>query len=150
MTFKERLQKEHPEKIDRTRYGGCWGCPYDYDYERRDDRPCASNEWCRKFISNNRRCSACWNREIPETEPAKPNSNVSLVDLIERAGTKKDISLLIHINGDDTTISVYPCPDPSEKKGNPVAEAYKLLVGSPHSAEAFENAIKKLEEALEC
>lgn len=139
MTFREKLRKEHPDKICEDAFGGCVGCPHDYGYERYITRPCSCDdgEGC---IS----CETCWNREMPVEEP-----KLSFNSLIERAGTKKDISLLIHINGDDTTISVYPCPDPSEKKGNPVAEAYKLLVGSPHSAQAFEDAIKKLEEALE-
>ena len=138
MTFKEKLQKEHPDKIAPDLVGGCSGCPYSYGYESYDDRPCEPRILC----------PACWNREIPGTEPAKPSSNISLVDLIERAGTKKDISLMIHINGDDTTISVYPCPDPSEKKGNPVAEAYKYLVNDSISAVdaivEYENGICKL------
>lgn len=139
MTFREKLQKEHPTCTGARWWGGCMGCPKDYGYE--DHRPSECD-------INSASCSRCWARTIPGTE--EPSIKPDLNALIERAGTKKDISLLIHINGDDTTISVYPCPDPSEKKGNPVAEAYKLLVGSPHSAEAFENAIKKLEEALEC
>jgi len=139
MTFKEKLRKEHPDKIDDEALGGCIACPHDYGYESYEKRPCIvdDEEGC---IS----CEKCWSRDIPEEEP-----KLSLNALIERAGTKKDISLTIFITGESTHISVYPCPDPSEKKGNPVAEAYKLLVGSPHNAEAFETAIKKLEEALE-
>ena len=141
MTFREKLKLEHPGLVGLGNIGGCCSCPYTYGYEDKDDRPC-------KRVSA-LTCRECWDREIPGTEPTKLSSNISLVDLIERAGTKKDISLMIHINGDDTTISVYPCPDPSEKKGNPVAEAYKLLVGSPYSAEAIATAIEKLGEALE-
>lgn len=144
MTFREKLQKERPDKVMKEACGGCLGCPYDYGYEFYNERPCVGDHKCNDFS-----CRDCWDREIPGTEPTKPSSNMSLVDLIERAGTKKDISLLIHINGDDTTISVYPCPDPSEKKGNPVAEAYKLLVGSSYKTVAMARAIDYLGEALE-
>lgn len=153
MTFREKLKIEHPEKIDETRYGGCWGCPYDYDYELRCDRPCSFGAWYSKFTNENSRCTACWDRVIPGTEEEpkafsfKPDD---LNALVERAATKRDISLSIFITGDSTHISVYPCPDPSEKKGNPVAEAYKYPVNeSISSVDARKAAVKKLEEALE-
>lgn len=136
MTFKEKLQKEHPDKVNAMCIGGCASCPHTYGYERRDDSPC-------KTLN----CRDCWNRTIPGTE--EPSVKPDLNALIERAGTKKDISLSIFIREGDTHISIYPCPDPSEKKGNPVAEAYKLLVGSSYKTSAIEAAIGYLGEALE-
>ena len=140
MTFKEKLKQEYPDRVRPSCMGGCVSCPYVYGYEDRNDRPCKGKGYS---------CTECWNRVIPGTEPAKPNSNMSLVDLIERAATKKDISVTIFITGDSQHISVYPCPDPSEKRGNPVAEAYKILVASGYRLNGVSEAIRKLEEALE-
>ena len=138
MTFREKLKQEHPECVRPSCMGGCASCPYIYGYEDRNDRPCRSKGYS---------CTDCWNRTIPGTE--EPSVKPDLNALIERAATKKDISLMIHINGDDTTISVYPCPDPSEKKGNPVAEAYRILVNSGYKTVDMERAIDDLGEALE-
>ena len=141
MTFREKLQKDCPDKIDARCGGGCHGCPHAYGYEKKADRP------CRNGVISNAICWECWNRTIPGTE--EPSIKPDLNALIERAATKKDISVTIFITGDSTHISVYPCPDPSEKKGNPVAEAYRLLVDNPGDRRALREAIDKLGEALE-
>lgn len=60
MTFKEKLKLEHPEKVSSIYMGGCACCPVYYNYET--TKPCDTRR-----IS----CSACWNREIPGTEPTK-------------------------------------------------------------------------------
>lgn len=54
MTYRELLQKEHPENVDELYIGGCEGCPCDYGYE-------ADKEKCLRLSS----CDACWDREIP-------------------------------------------------------------------------------------
>lgn len=56
MTCREKLKREHPDKIDPNTIAGCVGCPDDYDYI---DPPgfCACNE---------NDCNRCWDREIPE------------------------------------------------------------------------------------
>lgn len=141
MTFREKLQKEHPEKVTTLAIGGCYECPHSYGYESYDDRPCKHNSAVR--------CRDCWNREIPEEPKTFAFKPEGLNALIERAATKKDISVTIFITGDSTHISVYPCPDPSEKKVNPVAEAYKILVASGYRLNGVSEAIRKLEEALE-
>lgn len=138
MTFREKLKKEHPDCTGVCWWGGCMGCPKDYGYE--DSRPSECDV-------DRASCIRCWSRTVPGTE--EPSVKPDLNALIERAATKRDISLLIHINGDDTTISVYPCPDPSEKKGNPVAEAYRLLVNSSYKTPDIAKAIDHLGEALE-
>lgn len=141
MTFREKLKIEHPEKVTPRAIGGCYECPHSYGYESYDDRPCNKD---RGFS-----CIDCWDREIPE-EPKTFNFKPEILNaLIERAATKKDISVTIFITGDSTHISVYPCPDPSEKRGNPVAEAYKLLVNSSYKTPDIELAIGYLGEALE-
>lgn len=142
MTFREKLQKEHPDKVNSWCIGGCASCPHTYGYE--ENMPCSNKE---RLIS----CRECWDRVIPGTEEPKTFAFKpdDLNALIERAATKRDISLSIFITGDSTHISVYPCPDPSEKKGNPVAEAYKLLVESNYKTVAIARAIDYLGEALE-
>ena len=56
MTFRERLQMEHPKKVGEKYDGGCEGCPEDYGYEK--IRYECSNE-----------CEECWNREVSNAEP---------------------------------------------------------------------------------
>ena len=58
MTYREKLQIEHPESIKTYCLGGCDGCPGDYDYEIKKSCIGASKKKCRK----------CWDREIPGTE----------------------------------------------------------------------------------
>ena len=59
MTFKEKLQMEHPENVDEVWCGGCRNCPSTYGYEKRRD--CV-------FGNNEEKCAKCWNREMPKTE----------------------------------------------------------------------------------
>lgn len=55
MTFKEKLQKEHPEFVGPMWISGCHKCPFNYGYEPKDRKPCDRMD-----------CYECWNREIPE------------------------------------------------------------------------------------
>lgn len=57
MTFREKLQMEHPEKIGKDFDGGCSGCPDDYGYEE----TVTAHKDC--FLKG---CRECWDREIPE------------------------------------------------------------------------------------
>lgn len=143
MTFKEKLKQEHPDCIRPSCMGWCVSCPYVYGYEARNDRPCKSKGYS---------CTDCWNRTIPGTEEPKTFDFKleTLNTLIERAATKKDISLSIFIREGDTHISIYPCPDPSEKKGNPVAEAYEMLLKADlDDIPIINKTINLLREALE-
>lgn len=57
MTFREKLRKEHPGCINEYSLGGCDGCPYEYEYEKKKEEICeVSDEKCRK----------CWDREAPK------------------------------------------------------------------------------------
>ena len=60
MTFKEKLQQEHPESVSNNFVAGCEGCPYDYGYESVND---SNNNCCEQDG-----CVKCWNREIPGTD----------------------------------------------------------------------------------
>ena len=65
MTFIEKLKQEHPEAVGNYS-GGASGCPYDYGYEKEDDKPCEEDL---SFL-----CKDCWDREMPEAKPASENS----------------------------------------------------------------------------
>ncbi len=56
MTYREKLKKEHPRKVNRRYNGGCCGCPADYGYEYIKPEICESGvpDECRK----------CWDREM--------------------------------------------------------------------------------------
>lgn len=48
MTYREKLQQEHPEKVDDLWAGGCKGCPADYEYgpEEQDKKgACIAVRW---------------------------------------------------------------------------------------------------------
>lgn len=67
MTFKEKLKLAYPNKVDPIFSGGCSGCPDSYGYEECSNF-CRLNGIGVKRPSNER-CTACWNRTIPGTEP---------------------------------------------------------------------------------
>lgn len=54
MTFREKLMKEHPEKVENTLKIYCSTCPDDYGYEDYFDCPTSLD------------CRDCWDREMPE------------------------------------------------------------------------------------
>ena len=64
MTFRERLQKEHPDFVGAEFVGGCRGCPSGYGYEA--ERGCCN--------ANDIRCAACWDREIINAGPSTSKS----------------------------------------------------------------------------
>lgn len=64
MTFREKLEQEHPEYVTELYNGGCNGCPSDYGYEEKYN--------CSPLIS----CGRCWNREMPE-QPKGQTSGLS-------------------------------------------------------------------------
>ena len=61
MTAREKLAMEHPERVDSICLGGCAGCPDTYGY-------LPAPECCKGSIreGNHVKCTACWDREIPE------------------------------------------------------------------------------------
>lgn len=74
MTFREKLAKEHPDCIGEIFMGGAKYCPHKYGYEE-EPKDCTG-----------RKCSTCWDREIPETEetnPVSPDENEFLKSAIE-------------------------------------------------------------------
>jgi hypothetical protein len=64
MTCKEKLQIEHPECVNVAFMGGVCGCPCDYKYLPSPPDCDATYQTCER----------CWNREIPDTESTKSNT----------------------------------------------------------------------------
>lgn len=62
MTFKEKLEIEHPEEIREEYDSGCFGCPHDYGYES------ISESVVNCDVYGEKGCVYCWNRE---KEPTK-------------------------------------------------------------------------------
>ena len=65
MTYREKLQKEHPEKVSDYYFGGCADCPGTCGYgpERCGNKHCTY------------KCADCWNKEYKgEKEMATVNS----------------------------------------------------------------------------
>ena len=58
MPYREKMAIEHPEYIGPQFAGGVWGCPSDM-----------TPIWCKHLPGDDGHCSACWDREIPGTEP---------------------------------------------------------------------------------
>lgn len=70
MTYREKLEKEHPECIGPEYYGGCAGCPKHYGYGPERFGTCPYGR------ANDKNCTACWNREIPaESEEFGPGKS---------------------------------------------------------------------------
>ena len=98
MTCKEKLALEHPDKLSYNTLSGCIGCPDQYGYL---DPPI---EGC----THPKGCKACWEREIPGSEPVK-------IDLVTTGtgvafGTIKD-------SGDRTEFETGAVRDMREGKG---------------------------------
>lgn len=64
MTYREKLQQEHPESVGEYYLGGCGGCPSDWGYE---EKCCIDDP--RTYFGRRYECAECWDREIPEEEP---------------------------------------------------------------------------------
>lgn len=63
MTFREKLEQEKPWFVCEIFSGGCCSCPYRYGYEGGKPDFCVGG-------SSDNRCRACWDREMPGTEPS--------------------------------------------------------------------------------
>lgn len=141
MTFKERLQKEHPDMV-----GGRTGCPVSYGYEEQRPFDC----YCRKI-----NCSDCWDREIPDSSDntvsqTQPNWE-EVHKIIEDAVEKGDRSVSIYFNpGVGMSVSVYPWPDAEElydmyQKGRITANDFRSKMGLPNDVKNTENFTKPLD-----
>lgn len=69
MTYREKLKKEHPEKVNARYVGGCAGCPGNY-WEQGTKM---HGSECARF----RNCWECWGQEVPE-EPKEEKKEKSM------------------------------------------------------------------------
>lgn len=74
MTYREKLAQEHPECVGNQHGGGCKDCPTDYGYEE--------GIHCNTVGDD---CTACWDREIPNTEPVISDYDRGMIDAWELA-----------------------------------------------------------------
>ena len=65
MTVREKLAKEHPDCVGNHFEGGAKFCPHTYGYE-------SQKKDCYETT-----CTACWDREIPETEENKTHTKIA-------------------------------------------------------------------------
>lgn len=79
MTCREKLELEHPEKVNALFTGGCKGCPADYGY----NEAASNNRFCQGMDS----CDECWDQEVIET---KNEENKGEKKMIEFATAAKD------------------------------------------------------------
>ena len=104
MTYKERLQKEHPEFIDERYRGGCLGCPETHGYE--------SYEGCHAVVNGRDEitaedCEDCWNREAatPAVYIAGPITGVK--DYREKFAKAEVATPAVYIAGPITGVKDY-------------------------------------------
>lgn len=77
MTYREKLQQEYPECVSDIYAGGCKGCPKTYGYGPEggsNGETCIA--WQKSAEAHIDLCRQCWDREIPEEEPAAAVPNV--------------------------------------------------------------------------
>lgn len=95
MIAREKLELEHPERVNVGYIGGCLGCPSDYGYLFKP-------MYCRdpRYGSNLKQCTDCWDREIPgekekENKPMKKTKAMLEEELEQKQteieGLKKEL-----------------------------------------------------------
>lgn len=105
MTCKDVLRLIHPEKIGPGYFGGCDGCPHDYDLLCKPDYCAASPENCNK----------CWNREISEEQSKSDYPLDKIFKLIDDAMVKRDRTVHLYFNPETgLSINIIPWPDVDE------------------------------------
>lgn len=65
-SFRDLLALEHPNAVDETCIGGCFGCPNTYGYEPKN-KPCPHEHVHQREVKEVL-CAACWDRIVPGSE----------------------------------------------------------------------------------
>ena len=91
MTYREKLAQEHPEYVRPGAIAGMKGCPGTYFVIPDDVKPCVIHQTVNDDI-----CSACWDREIPETGKAtnvshvlNPDDKAAILGTIKDSGERR-------------------------------------------------------------
>lgn len=96
MTCREKLKIEHPYSVNAKYLGGCLGCPRLYGYL---DNPYYCNnisipkeyEPESNVIHRNKRCTMCWDREIPENKNNNEMEENKMNETANRTMTREDL-----------------------------------------------------------
>ena len=163
MTYKERLQKEHPEFIDERYRGGCLGCPKTHGFE--------NYEGCHAIMNGRDKiteedCEACWNREVatPAVYIAGPITGVkdyrekfakAEVELIKNgyiplnparnpAGLTNEQYMLMNVTAISTASAVYFLPGWQQSEGAQLEMQYARYIRKP-TATSIESLRKVLD-----
>lgn len=88
MTFREKLQQEHPQFLGSGFRGGCRGCPVNFGYE---SGYCGGE--CDGTDRSDEICRACWDREMPEKngEEAVPHPSATPTPAPQGEGREVDM-----------------------------------------------------------
>jgi hypothetical protein len=62
MTYREKLKKENPNRVDSHFTGGCSSCPHKFGYCTVDESLCDG------YDPEEDKCRKCWDQTIPGTE----------------------------------------------------------------------------------
>lgn len=73
MTYREKLNTEHPELINPKDSAGCDGCPS--DIPEWNVKPCTERHTCMS-------CKDCWSQEVPEKKHDKLMLALFIIDSI--------------------------------------------------------------------
>ena len=85
MTCRERLKIENPYLVSAKYFGGCLGCPSLYGYLECPD-------YCKDIsISLRKRCTMCWDREIPENKNNNEMEENKMNETSNRTMTREDL-----------------------------------------------------------
>lgn len=129
MTFKEKVAKEEPDRINKKYVGGVRGCPSDMPFGPLSSECLIRQKSC-GFTGVGKACRKCWNREMPVASEIRvcgrhnySEDNEQVADLnvdreflkdglvewaIREALSKKDVRTSITISDVGVTIDVYP------------------------------------------
>ena len=119
MTCREKLKKEHPERINPKYLGGCGSCPVFYYPSAR--KYCEDYKRC----PNDPICTACWDQPVPDIEvekipePTEQKPRISnMLDLlwfVEKVMANGDKMVSIDMSSDNMSINVYPYKEEEDK-----------------------------------
>lgn len=128
MTCREKLKLECPNDIDDSWAGGCRGCPHHHGYLAKPA------DCCNGVYGTDHICNACWDREIPGTEP------LTYEHATEPIGKVTDINE----NENGVTVTIEKEKNMATKKTK--AELEKELETIKESKAELEKELKNLEK----
>lgn len=85
MTCREKLKIEHPYAINAKYCGGCFDCPVSYGYLGFPGYCCDTS------IPLKKRCTMCWDREIPENKNNNEMEENKMNETTTRTMTREDL-----------------------------------------------------------